>query len=70
MCSNPGKDMLLARRLRELYLMCMRAESRLGGALTEVLLEVRRWGYRVLLEVSTEDIVQHGKLQRHIEPYC
>ena len=26
----------------------------LYGSLTEVLLEVRRWGYRVLLEVSTE----------------
>ena len=65
--------MLLARRLRELYLMCMRAESRLGRPLTEVLLEVRRWGYRVLLEVSTEDIdvtaceiCPTQKLARHI----
>ena len=36
----------------------------LYGSLTEVLLEVRRWGYRVLLEVSTESppvqSVKHG----------
>ena len=60
--------MLLARRLRELYLMCMRAESRLGGTLTEVLLEVRRWGYRVLLEVSTEDTIERHEVYWSLKP--
>ena len=44
------------------------AESRLGGPLTEVLLEVRRWGYRVLLEVSTEDTIERHEVYWSLKP--